>query len=85
MKYTQKQKTRKMLVDLQHELHADSVFYQPHHQVGFTLEHLVVFPGQCVGVLDGEVKVGGWTKEKTRVSVSCNYDPENDFFCILHM
>lgn len=53
-----------MLVNLQHELHADSVFYEPHHQVGFTLEHLVVLPGQRVRVLDGEVKVGSWTEEK---------------------
>lgn len=44
--------------DLQHELHADPVFNQPHHQVGLTLKHLVVLPGQRVGVLDGEVKVG---------------------------
>lgn len=49
---------------LQHELHADPVFYQPHHQVGFTLEHLVVLPGQSVGVFTGEVEVGGWTTEK---------------------
>lgn len=49
--------------DLQHELHADSVFYQSHHQVSFTLEHLVVLPGQRVGVLDGEVKVRGGTVE----------------------
>lgn len=63
--------------DLQHELHADPVFYQPHHQVGLTLEHLVVLPGQSVGVFDGEVKVGGWTEEKeSLVSVSCSYDPE---------
>lgn len=45
---------------LQHELHADPVLYQPHHQVGLTLEHLVVLPGQSVRVLDGEVKVGSW-------------------------
>ena len=50
--------------DLQHELHADPVLDQPHHQVGLTLEHLVVLPGQSVGVLDGEVKVGGWTEER---------------------
>lgn len=58
-------KDKKMLIvpDLQHELHADPVFYQPHHQVGLTLEHLVVLPRQCVGVLDGEVKVGSWAEE----------------------
>lgn len=55
--------------DLQHELHADPVFYQPHHQVGLTLKHLVVLPGQCVGVLNREVKVGGWTGEKNIRSV----------------
>lgn len=48
--------------DLQHELHADPVFYQSHHQVGLALEHLVVLPGQRVWVLDGEVKVGGRTE-----------------------
>ena len=53
--------------DLQHELHADPVLYQPHHQVGFTLEHLVVFPGHRVGVLDREVKVWSWTKERKKV------------------
>lgn len=37
--------------------------------MGLTLEHLVVLPGQCVGVLDGEVKVGGWTGEKNVWSV----------------
>lgn len=52
------------LVDLQHELHADSVFYQSHHQVGFALEHLVVLPRQRVRVLDGEVQVWGRTKAK---------------------
>lgn len=68
-----------MLINLQHELHADPVFYQPHHQVGLTLEHLVVLPGQSVGVLDGEVKVGCWTEEdKHVVGVSNNYDPDND-------
>lgn len=56
------------LVDLQHELHADSVLYQPHHQVGLALEHLVVLPGQGVRVLDGEVKVWGWTKGRETVS-----------------
>lgn len=40
---------------LQHELHADSVLDQSHHQVSLALEHLVVLPGQRVGVLDGEV------------------------------
>lgn len=50
------------LFDLKHELHADSVFYQPHHQMGLTLEHLVVLPRQSVGMLDGEVKVGGWAE-----------------------
>ena len=50
--------------DLQHELHADSIFYQPHHKVGLTLEHPVVLPGQGVGVLNGEVKMGGWTEER---------------------
>ncbi len=55
---------RKTLVHLQHELHADSVLYQPHHQVRLTLEHLVVLPGQRVGVLDGEVKVWSGTVEK---------------------
>lgn len=43
---------------LQHELHADPVFYQPHHQVGLTLEHLVVLPRQCMGMFDRKVKVG---------------------------
>lgn len=61
-------KKKKKLVDLQHELHADSVLYQPHHQVGLALEHLVVLPGQRVRVLDGEVKVWGWTKGRERVS-----------------
>lgn len=56
--------------NLQHEFHADPVFYQPHHEVSLTLEHLVVLPGQCVGVLDGEVKVGSWTEEKNVGSVS---------------
>lgn len=49
---------------LQHKLHADSVFDQSNHQVSFTLEHLVVLPGQCVGVLDGEVKVRSGTEQK---------------------
>lgn len=49
--------------------------------MGFTLEHLVVFPGQRVGVLDGEVKVGGWTEEKSKISVSHNYD----LFYTIHM
>ena len=52
---------------LQHELHADPVLYQPHHQVGLTLEHLVVLPGQSVGVLDGEVEVGGWTEDRKQL------------------
>lgn len=53
--------------DLQHKLHADSVFDQSHHQVSFTLEHLVVLPGQRVGVLDGEVKVGSGTGQKHHI------------------
>lgn len=52
---------RKRLLDLQHELHADPVLDQPHHQVGLALEHLVVLPGERVGMLNGEVEVGGWT------------------------
>lgn len=62
----------KELVDLQHELHADSVFNQPHHQVGFALEHLVVLPRQCVRVLDGEVQVWSWTKAKETFSQGGN-------------
>lgn len=64
---TKKTRVKILLVvsDLQHELHADPVFYQPHHQVGLTLKHLVVLPGQCVGVLNREVKVGSWTGEKS--------------------
>lgn len=74
----QKQKMEKeMLVNLQHELHADPVLYEPHHQVGLTLEHPVVLPGQRVRVSDGEVEVGSWTGEKNvEVSESHNYDPE---------
>lgn len=53
--------------DLQHKLHADSVFDQSHHQVSFTLEHLVVLPGQRVGVLDGEVKVWGGAEHKHHI------------------
>lgn len=49
---------------LQHEFHANSVFDEPHDQVGFALEHLVIFPGQCVGVSDGKVQVGSWTERK---------------------
>ena len=55
-----------MVLNLQHKLHADPVFYQSHHQVSLTLEHLVVLPGQCVGVLDGEVKVWSWTEKKKK-------------------
>lgn len=66
---------KKMVLNLQHKLHADPVFYQSHHQVSLTLEHLVVLPGQCVGVLDGEVKVWSWTEENnTVVSLSCLHD-----------
>lgn len=32
--------------------------------MGLTLEHLVILPRQSVGMLDGEVKVGGWTEGK---------------------
>ena len=59
-----------MVLNLQHKLHADPVFYQSHHQVSLTLEHLVVLPGQCVGVLDGEVKVWSWTEKKKKKKIT---------------
>lgn len=61
--------TQKDPADLQHELHADPVFYQPHHQVCLTLEHLVILPRQCVGVFNGEVKVGSWTKKRRKFKI----------------
>lgn len=60
--------------DLQHKLHADSVFDQSHHQVSFTLEHLVVLPGQRVGVLDGEVQVRSGTEQKHHICHHHTYD-----------
>lgn len=74
------QRSQRRETDLQHELHADSVFYQSHHQVSFTLEHLVVLPGQRVGVLDGEVKVRGGAEETQHVLPSQHYNTDERFF-----
>lgn len=63
--------------DLEHELHADPVFNQPHHQVSFTLEHLVVLPGQRVGVLDGEVEVRSGTEQKHH---TCHHHTQHQTF-----
>lgn len=49
---------------LQHELHTDAVLDQPHDQVSLTLEHPVVFPGQCVWVFDREMQVWGRAETK---------------------
>lgn len=74
------QRRKRRGTDLQHELHADPVFYQSHHQVSFTLEHLVVLPGQRVGVLDGEVKVRGGAEETQHVLPSQHYNKDERSF-----